>query len=92
MTIYAAEESGRYREALRWAEQYDKYVPEGDPEWAGSRFRLARLYQKAGAQEEWEQIMQEIKKKQPQGIYGKMAAQALDTQNLEQAARQYGLP
>lgn len=92
MTIYAAEESGRYREALRWAEQYDKYVPEGDPEWAGSRFRLARLYQKAGAQQEWEQIMQEIKQKQPQGIYGKMAAQALDTQNLEQAARQYGLP
>jgi TolA-binding protein len=92
MTIYAAEESGRFREALKWAEQYDKYVQEGDPEWAGSRFRLARLYRKAGAQEKWEQIMQEIKKKQPQGIYGKMAAQALDTESLEQEVREYGAP
>ena len=90
MTIYAAESSGRYREALKWANKYDTYIPESDPEWASSRFRLAKLYRETGATDQWKRLMQEIAEKKPETLYGKMASSALETFALEQKAGQYG--
>jgi tetratricopeptide (TPR) repeat protein len=89
MTIYAAEASGQYREALKWANKYDTYIPETDPEWASARFRLAKLYQLAGAQPEWEKLMKEIRDKKPDTLYGKMASTALEATGIEKQVREF---
>ncbi|MCM0755226.1 tetratricopeptide repeat protein, partial [Desulfovibrio aminophilus] len=89
MTVFATEHSGRYAEALKWASEYDKYIPESDPEWASMHFRLANIYRKAGAMDEWRGIMKDIQTKKPDSLYGRMAASAIETQALEQKAREY---
>ncbi|WP_034602935.1 tetratricopeptide repeat protein [Maridesulfovibrio frigidus] len=89
MTIFAAESSGRYREALKWAAEYDKYIPISDPEWASSRFRLAQLYEKAGAIEEWGKLMEEVAKKSPDDLYGRLATSALATRKIERDASKF---
>ena len=89
MTIFAAESSGRYREALKWAAEYDKYIPLSDPEWASSRFRLAQLYEKAGATAEWKKLMEEVAEKKPGDLYGRLATSALATHKLEQDASKF---
>ncbi|MGE4505118.1 MAG: tetratricopeptide repeat protein [Desulfovibrionaceae bacterium] len=89
MSIYATERSGRYQQALKWAEEYDKYVPEDDPEWAASRYRLARIYRKAGASGEWRGILEGIRDKQPDTLYGRLAATALETDTLEGRAQEF---
>ncbi len=89
MTIFAAESSGRYREALKWAAEYDKYIPLSDPEWASSRFRLAQLYEKAGAVAEWKKLMEEVAAKSPDDLYGRLATSALETHKIEQEASKF---
>lgn len=89
MTIFAAESSGRYREALKWAAEYDKYIPLADPEWASSRFRLAQLYEKAGATVEWKKLMEEVAEKKPGDLYGRLATSALATHKIEQDASKF---
>ncbi|TIH15697.1 hypothetical protein D0S45_10605 [Marinifilum sp. JC120] len=89
MTIFAAESSGRYREALKWAAEYDKYIPLTDSEWASSRFRLAQLYEKAGAISEWKKLMEEVAEKKPGDLYGRLATSALATHKIEQDASKF---
>lgn len=89
MTIFAAESSGRYREALQWAAEYDKYIPISDPEWASSRFRLAQLYEKAGAMAEWQKLMEEVAEKSPDDLYGRLATSALATRKIERDASRF---
>ncbi|MGE4291870.1 MAG: tetratricopeptide repeat protein [Desulfovibrio sp.] len=89
MSIYATERSGRYRQALQWALEYDKYVPENDPEWAAQHYKLAELYRKSGLPEEWQRVMGELRDKQPESLYGRLAATALETEKLEQRASEY---
>jgi TolA-binding protein len=89
MTIFAAESSGRYREALKWAAEYDKYIPLADPEWASSRFRLAQLYEKAGATAEWKKLMEEVAAKKPGDLYGRLATSALATHKIEKEASKF---
>ncbi|WP_051249631.1 tetratricopeptide repeat protein [Maridesulfovibrio zosterae] len=89
MTIFAAESSGRYREALKWAAEYDKYIPISDSEWASSRFRLAQLYEKAGAMSEWKKLMEEVAEKSADDLYGRLAKSALETHKIEQDASKF---
>ncbi|WP_022660934.1 tetratricopeptide repeat protein [Paucidesulfovibrio longus] len=89
MSIYATERSGRYRQALKWALEYDKYVPEDDPEWASQRYKLAELYRKSGFPDEWARVMGDLRDKQPDSLYGRLAATALETDKLEQRAQEY---
>jgi tetratricopeptide (TPR) repeat protein len=89
MSIYATERSGRYEEALKWAKEYDKYITPDNPEWASTRFKLARIYRKAGAMDEWKQLLQDIIDKKPNSLQAQLAKSALDTYDLEQKARQY---
>ncbi|MGE4423214.1 MAG: tetratricopeptide repeat protein [Pseudodesulfovibrio sp.] len=89
MSIYATERSGRYEEALKWAKEYDKYISPDNPEWASTRFKLARIYRKAGAMEEWKQLLQDIIDKKPDSLQAQLAKSALDTYELEQKASQY---
>lgn len=89
MSIYATERSGRYEEALKWAREYDKYISVDNPEWASTRFKLARIYRKAGAMDEWKQLLQDIVDKKPDSLQAQLAKAALDTQALEEQAKQY---
>lgn len=89
MSIYATERSGRYAEALKWAKEYDRYIDVDNPEWASTRFKLARIYRKAGAIDEWKQLLGDIIEKKPETLQAKLAKSALDTYDLEQQAQQY---
>ena len=89
MTVFATEHSGRWEEALKWAGEYDKYIPDSDPEWPSMRYRLAEIYRKAGSRAQWKQMMEEIRDKKPDSLYGRMAASALDTYALETKVQEY---
>ncbi len=89
MSIYATERSGRYQQALQWAQEYDKYIAQDNPEWAEARYRLARIYRKAGAEKEWQNILQGIRDNAPDSLYGKLAATALETDTLEEQVQEY---
>ncbi|WP_394699696.1 tetratricopeptide repeat protein [uncultured Pseudodesulfovibrio sp.] len=89
MSIYATERSGRYDEALKWAKEYDRYIEVDNPEWASTRFKLARIYRKAGAMEEWKQLLGDIIEKKPDTLQAQLAKSALDTYELEQKASKY---
>ncbi|MFH1914275.1 MAG: tetratricopeptide repeat protein [Pseudomonadota bacterium] len=89
MSIYATERSGRYEEALKWAREYDRYIDVDNPEWASTRFKLARIYRKAGAIDEWKQLLGDIVEKKPESLQAQLAKSALETYELEQQAQQY---
>jgi Uncharacterized protein conserved in bacteria len=89
MSIYATERSGRYDEALKWAKEYDRYIDVDNPEWASTRFKLARIYRKAGAMEEWKQLLGDIIEKKPDSLQAQLAKSALDTYALEQQVQEY---
>jgi TolA-binding protein len=89
MSIYATERSGRYDEALKWAKEYDRYIDVDNPEWASTRFKLARIYRKAGAMDEWKQLLGDIIEKKPDSLQAKLAKSALDTYALEQQVQEY---
>ena len=89
MSIYATERSGRYTEALKWAKEYDRYIDVDNPEWASTRFKLARIYRKAGAIKEWKQLLGDIIEKKPETLQAKLAKSALATYDLEQQVQQY---
>jgi len=89
MSIYATERSGRYNEALKWAKEYDQYIDVDNPEWASTRFKLARIYRKAGAMDEWKQLLSDIIEKKPETLQAQLAKSALETYALEQKAQQY---
>ncbi|KAB1442465.1 tetratricopeptide repeat protein [Pseudodesulfovibrio senegalensis] len=89
MSIYATERSGRYEEALKWAREYDRYITPENPEWAPTRFKLARIYKKAGAIEEWKKLLQDIIDKRPDSLQSSLAQAALDNYAVENQAREY---
>jgi len=89
MSIYATERSGRYGEALKWAREYDRYVKPDNPEWASTRFKLARIYRKAGAMDEWKKLLTDIIEKKPDSLQATLAKSELETYALEQQAQQY---
>ncbi|MEF2231253.1 MAG: tetratricopeptide repeat protein [Pseudodesulfovibrio sp.] len=89
MSIYATERSGRYGEALKWAREYDKYIKVDNPEWASTRFKLARIYRKAGAMDEWKKLLTDIIEKKPDSLQATLAKSELETYALEQQAQQY---
>ncbi len=83
------ESSGRLDKALKWAQEYAKYVPRDDPGWAALRYRTAQLFRQAANTEEWESILKELTTDMPESFYGRMAASELKTYTLEQSARQF---
>ncbi|MEF2145054.1 MAG: tetratricopeptide repeat protein [Desulfovibrionaceae bacterium] len=89
MSIFSTERSGRYRQALKWAIEYNKYIAAEDPEWAASRYKLAEIYRKAGFPDEWKRVMEELRDAQPQSLYGRLAATAIETGALEERAQEY---
>lgn len=89
MSINATERSGRYEEALRWVREYDKYITPDHPEWAPTRLKLARIYRKAGAMDEWKSLLQDIVERKPGTLQADLARSELETWELEQRAQEY---
>ena len=84
-----AESSGRYREALQWAQRYDGYLPGDDPGRPAFQYRLAGLYKKMTNVGKWRSLLEDLRDRMPGSLYGRMAASDLKTHTLEQAAREY---
>lgn len=76
------EVANRYAEALDWAGQYARFVPEGSPDYAGLRFREARLHRKMGDLGRWKALLDEIIQREPDSVFGRMAASELRTQQV----------
>ncbi|BFR47727.1 tetratricopeptide repeat protein [Nitratidesulfovibrio sp. HK-II] len=76
------EAAGRLRESLDWAEQYAKYVPDSDPGYPAMRFRTARLQRKMGNMDAWKSTLEDLARRDPQSLYGRMAASELRTTDV----------
>lgn len=76
------EVANRYAEALDWADKYAVFVPENSPDYAGLRFRVARLHRKMGDLGRWKAILDDIIKREPDSVFGRMAASELRTQEV----------
>lgn len=87
--IDVAETSGRPREALDWANRYEKYLEPGETGWDALRYRMAGLHKKAGDVKTWREILGDLAKRSPNTLYGRMAASDLETFSLEQAAGEF---
>ncbi|MHC1701149.1 MAG: tetratricopeptide repeat protein [Humidesulfovibrio sp.] len=89
MSITATERSGRYTETLKWAKEFDRIIPESDPDWAPVRLRLAGIYRQGGKLDEWRTLLQDTVKKKPGTVYARMAAQELESNALDQRLQNY---
>lgn len=74
--------AGRYAEALEWANRYALFVPENSPDYAGLQFREAGLHRKMGDMARWRALLQGIVDREPDSVFGKMAASELRTQDV----------
>ena len=85
--IDVTERSARYREALKWATELEGLLPGGDPSWAALRYRMAGLYRRAADLPTWREMLADLAARQPDSLYGRMAASDLQLEKIEQAAR-----
>lgn len=74
--------AGRYAEALEWANRYALFVPDSSPDYAGLQFREAGLHRKMGDMTRWRVLLQGIVDREPDSVFGKMAASELRTQDV----------
>ena len=89
MSINATERSGRYNETLKWAGEFDRIIPDSDPDWAPVRLRLAEIYRLGGKLDEWKTLLSDVVKKKPGTVYARMAAQELESNALDQRLQKY---
>lgn len=73
------EVANRFTESLEWADQYAAFVPNTSPDYSGLLFRKARLYRKMGDLSKWKQLLDEIVRREPESVFGRMAASELRT-------------
>jgi tetratricopeptide (TPR) repeat protein len=92
MAITATERSGRFNETLKWGREFDRIIPEGDPDWAPMRLRLAEIYRRGNQLDEWKGLLTDIVKKKPGTVYARMATQALESTALDQRLQNYLKP
>ena len=69
--------AGRYTESLTWLNKYRMFVPSTSPDYAGLQLREARLQKKMGDNLRWRSILEEVIKKEPESVFGKMAQSEL---------------
>lgn len=83
------EVANRIPEALEWVDKYNHFAPEGSPEYAGLRFREARLYRKLGDSAKAQALLELIVKKEPNSPFGKAAASELRTFTVSRDLRSF---
>jgi hypothetical protein len=89
MAITATERSGRFEETLKWGREFDRIIPDSDPDWAPVRLRLADIYRKGNQLPEWKALLEDIVKKKPSTVYARMASQALESSALDKRLQNY---
>ena len=72
----------RFAESLDWADKYAVFVPKDSPDYASWQFRVARLHRKMGDLGRWRALLDEIVLREPESVYGRMAASELRTQEV----------
>ncbi|WP_161794828.1 tetratricopeptide repeat protein [Desulfonatronum thioautotrophicum] len=83
------ERTGRLQEALAWALELDQLIDRSDPDWSMSRYRLAQLHQRLHNHAEWQAVLEDLKSEDPRGLYGRLAASALQGRDLEDSAGRF---
>ncbi|SDB29278.1 TolA-binding protein [Desulfonatronum thiosulfatophilum] len=83
------ERTGRLQEALAWALELDQLIDQSDPEWTMSRYRLAQLYQRNHDLNQWQAVLKDLQANDPRGLYGRLAASALQGRTLEDSAGRF---
>ncbi|MFW5731432.1 MAG: tetratricopeptide repeat protein, partial [Desulfonatronovibrionaceae bacterium] len=89
MLMDATAETGRLREALVWALEYQDYIDEEDPDWPAFQYRLAKMYRLNHRYQEWEDVLGRIIRDFPDSVYSRMARSELKSRELTQEAGQY---
>ena len=89
MAINATERSGRFSEALKWGNEFDRIIPPADPDWAPVRLRLAEIYRRGNQTAEWKSLLADVVKKKPNTVYARMAQQSLESNALDQRLQNY---
>lgn len=74
--------AGRYTEALEWLNRYRNYISENSTDYAGLQLREARLHRKMGDTLRWKSILEDVRRREPESIYGKMASSELNTYEM----------
>lgn len=89
MLIDATSNTGRVREALGWALEYENYIDQDDPDWPAFQYRLARMYRLNHQYENWEETLRGIIRDFPDDMFSRMAQSELNTRRLTTEAEQY---
>lgn len=71
--------AGRYTESMEWLNRYRNYVSNTSTDYAGLQLREARLHKKMGDTTRWKSILEDIRRREPESVYGKMASSELNT-------------
>lgn len=83
------ETSGRYDEALRYANDFLAQLSLQDPQRQGVLFRIAGIYKRQGNHEEWRKTLTNLRDGSPDSVYGRSAASQLNSQKLTEDAAQF---
>lgn len=89
MLMDATEYSGRLTDTLRWAVEYNSLIKKDAPDWPAFQYRLANIYRKQGDDGTWRKILENLIKEKPASLAARSARSDLQTQNLEEQARQF---
>lgn len=74
--------AGRFMESLEWLNRYRNYIAENSTDYAGLQLREARLHRKMGDTTRWKSILEDVRRREPESIYGKMASSELNTYEM----------
>lgn len=74
--------AGRFTESLEWLNRYRNYISENSKDYAGLQLREARLHRKMGDTMRWKSILEDVRRREPESIYGKMASSELNTYEM----------
>lgn len=83
------EVGNRIPEALEWVERYKNLISEDSPEYAGLKFREARLYRKLGDLERARLLLEDITQRYPDSPYAPAAAGELHTFDVSRDLQRY---
>lgn len=83
------ETSGRFDEALDYANRYMDDLPADNAQRQGVLFRIAGIYRKQGNTPEWRKALKELSEKYPDSVHGRAAASTLRSSQLTEDAAQF---
>ncbi len=89
MLMDVTQRAGRLEDAMRWADELGRFVPESDPNWPAYRFRLADIRKSMNDLKGWRTILEDLIAKAPDSLQARLAKTTLEAQVLEDRARQY---